>query len=108
MLYQLQICPIFVTILNEVKPNESNLRVRSLVIFNEGWKKENELNPFGKYTSLFSELKTWRWYSALSSGSVWSEDEHHGRHVVFDVYDVTVPVQQSPSGARLTSLTFRL
>lgn len=26
----------------------------------------------------------------------------------FDVYDVTVPVQQSPSGARLTSLTFRL
>lgn len=33
MLYQLQTCPIFVTILNEVKPNESNLRVRSLVFF---------------------------------------------------------------------------
>lgn len=84
MLYQLQTCPIFVTILNEVKPNESNLRVRSLV-FVFFWRrvKKNELNPSCKCTSLFSDRKTWRWYPAPSSGNVRSKDEHRDRHVVF-------------------------
>lgn len=84
MLYQLQTCPLFVTILNEVKPNESNLRVRSLV-FVFFWRrvKKNELNPSCKCTSLFSDRKTWRWYPAPSSGNVRSKDEHRDRHAVF-------------------------
>lgn len=58
--------------------------IRSLVFFFFWTRvKKNELNPSCKCTSLFSDRKTWRWYSAPSSGNVRSKDEHRDRHVVF-------------------------
>lgn len=105
MLYQLQDCPIFVTILNEVKPNESNLRVRSLVIFNEVKKKRMNKIRLVSTPRCFLSLKhdvDIQLYPVVAFGL--------RMNTTADMLSLTcmTSLPQSPSGARLTSLTFRL
>lgn len=99
MLYQLQTCPIFVTILNEVKPNESNLRVRSLFFFflKEG-KKEWIKSGLVSAPPCFQTVKHDVDIQLRPVVMFGLRMNTATDMLCFNVYDVTAQVQQSPAG----------